>query len=154
MAGLLELLMSFLSRISTFCSHILFQSTSVLTGRKTWLYEYAYRASFFKYEPWVNGSHVDDIYTLFGEPFMEVFRSLLLRGEWNNNDRMVRDVHQKYFANFAYTGFVPLNYSVHLFHFFCEFCIHRVCSRVGISASADICGGIGCLRYADTSADM
>ena len=59
---------------------------------------------------------MDDLYTLFGEPFMEVFRSLLLRGEWNNDDRMVRDLHQKYFANFAYTGFVTLLNKLFVLH--------------------------------------
>ncbi len=86
--------------------------SNAASGKHTWLYEYQYRASFLKYESWVNGSHVDDCYTVFGEPFMETFRSVFLRTEWNDDDRAMAALHQKYFANFAYTGCAIISCSI------------------------------------------
>ena len=37
-----------------------------------------YRQSFLGYADWVNGSHVDDLYSLFGEPFLASIREVLI----------------------------------------------------------------------------
>merc|ERR1719277_370526 len=48
------------------------------SGRSTYVFEFAYRQSFHKYKPWVKGSHCDDMYSVFGEPFMQTFRERFL----------------------------------------------------------------------------
>jgi len=74
------------------------------TGRSTYLYEFAYRQSFFKYKPWIAGSHLDDLYSAFGKPFMKQFVANTLGGEWSKTDMAVSNMIQQYYANFAHTG--------------------------------------------------
>jgi len=74
------------------------------TGRSTYLFEFAYRQSFHKYKPWIQGSHLDDLYSVFGEPFMKQFRETILRDDWSKTDLQVKTMIQHYYANFAYTG--------------------------------------------------
>jgi len=71
---------------------------------RTYYYEYAYRNSFFKYEEGVRASHIDDIHSVFGEPFLQTFRKTILQEEYTMNDAIVKTTVQKYYANFAYTG--------------------------------------------------
>jgi len=74
------------------------------TTHRTYYYEYAYRNSFFKYEDGVQGSHIDDIHSVLGEPFLKTFRQKFLRRRYKKNDKAVKTTVQKYYANFAYSG--------------------------------------------------
>jgi len=74
------------------------------TGRSTYMYEFAYRQSFFKYKPWVAGSHNDDLFSIFGEPFLKSFRERILQDDWSRTDLQVKNIIQHYYSNFAYTG--------------------------------------------------
>ena len=69
----------------------------------SYVYNYKYRHSFMMYPSWVNGSHIDDLYSVFGEPFLEVFRSAVL-GDYNDDDKRMRDIVQNYYHNFAHNG--------------------------------------------------
>ena len=55
------------------------------------------------YPSWVNGSHIDDLYSVFGEPFAEPFRRAIL-GDYNDDDKRMRDIVQNYYHNFAHNG--------------------------------------------------
>ena len=61
-----------------------------------------YRQSFFLYPEWVEGSHADDLYSLFGEIHNKDFRKQL--GEFDDADHDNKDYMMSYFTNFAYTG--------------------------------------------------
>ena len=100
--------------------------------KTTYAYDFHYRQSFLGYADWVNGSHVDDLYSLFGEPFLESIREVLIsvatfhvinffstkysyikpffgfqtihRKNFSDTDRSVSLNVIHYFSNFAYTG--------------------------------------------------
>ena len=68
------------------------------------MYVFKHRQSFLDgYPEWTNGSHVDDMYSILGDPFMTVYRERLL-GDFDEDDRKLSDIVMKYYGNFAYTG--------------------------------------------------
>ena len=38
-------------------------------NRSTYVYDFSYRQSFLGYADWVNGSHLDDLYSVFGNAY-------------------------------------------------------------------------------------
>lgn len=85
------------------CYYILSAST-VMSGGRTYFYEYQHRHRFLQYPQWVNASHLDDLYSVFGEVFMKKLRDVMAMEEFDDTDKSVRDNVQNYYANFAYTG--------------------------------------------------
>jgi carboxylesterase type B len=74
-------------------------------GKSTYHYQFRYRQTFLTgYPDWVNGSHVDDIYSVLGDPFMEVYRKRFLDYDFNETDYTVSNNIMDYYTNFAYTG--------------------------------------------------
>jgi len=75
-------------------------------NRSTYMYEFAYRQSFLKYEAWITSVHMDDIYSIFGPPYMKFFRELILMHPlgFSTTDQEVSTMIQSYYANFIYTG--------------------------------------------------
>ncbi len=73
-------------------------------GGRTYFYDYKHRHSFLQYPDWVTASHIDDLYSVLGEVFMQQFRDLFQLGDFDDTDRHVKNNVQKYYANFAYTG--------------------------------------------------
>ncbi len=49
---------------------------SLSADKATYAYDYSYRQSFMGYADWVNGSHVDDVFSVFGEPFLQPIREV------------------------------------------------------------------------------
>jgi len=76
---------------------------SRLSSKNTYLYEYAYRNSFMKYVPDVTASHIDDLNSIFGEPFLKPLNDYLGR-KFSHEDKRISLNVQKYYSNFAYTG--------------------------------------------------
>ncbi|KAK2164457.1 hypothetical protein LSH36_63g06038 [Paralvinella palmiformis] len=72
----------------------------------TYLYQFRHRQSFLTgYPDWVNGSHIDDIYSVLGDPFMKIFRILFMdEDEFSPEDEIVATNIRNYYTNFAYTG--------------------------------------------------
>lgn len=70
------------------------------------MYKFSHRQSFLTgYPPYINGSHIDDLYSVFGEPFMEFFRERFLDiQDFDEDDKETSDKIQAYYANFAWTG--------------------------------------------------
>ena len=61
-----------------------------------------YAQSFLQYPDWVEGTHSDDLYSLFGEDHNRNFSEFL--GEYNNADHDTKDYVMSYFTKFAWTG--------------------------------------------------
>ena len=53
----------------------------------------------------MTGSHIDDLYSIWGKPYIKLFRNFVL-GKFSEADSIVNDNIVKYYANFAHTGFV------------------------------------------------
>ena len=71
----------------------------------TFKYVYRYRQSFLQYLPWVNGSHLDEIYSVLGPVFMETFRKGYLdKSDFSEDDTRMMDTIMTYWTNFAKTG--------------------------------------------------
>ncbi|ELU17659.1 hypothetical protein CAPTEDRAFT_204250 [Capitella teleta] len=74
-------------------------------GGSTYHYEFQFRHTFLAgYPDWVDGSHVDDLYTVFGQPFMEQYRQIFLRLPWTAPDITAHNLWTSYLSNFAHTG--------------------------------------------------
>jgi bile salt-stimulated lipase len=74
-------------------------------GRSTYHYEYFFRHTFLTgYPDWITGSHLDDMYTVFGDVYLAQYRQFFLRAPWRLQDYQINSVWEKYLANFAYTG--------------------------------------------------
>jgi len=72
---------------------------------KTFQYLFKYRQSFLDgYQYWVEGSHLDDIFTVLGTPFFKHYVENLLRQNWSDTDTALSRQLMTYYANFAYTG--------------------------------------------------
>ena len=66
---------------------------------------YEHRNSFlYGYPQWVTGSHMDEIYSVLAEPFMDTYRHVWLKDDFDEVDTKVKDDVISYFVNFAYTG--------------------------------------------------
>jgi carboxylesterase type B len=75
------------------------------SGKGTYHYQFRYRPTFLTgYPAWVNGSHLDDIYSVLGYPFMEIYRKRFLSFDFNETDYIVSSNIMDYYTNFAYTG--------------------------------------------------
>ena len=71
----------------------------------TYFYSFSYGQSFLSgYPEWCNGSHLNDLYSVFGEIYFKNFRETIL-GDFNDDDRAVSDMIMKYYGNFAHTGY-------------------------------------------------
>ncbi len=70
------------------------------------MYKFSHRQSFLDtYPPFVNGTHVDDLYSILGEPFLEVYRERFLENQdFDEDDKEISRKIQSYYANFAWTG--------------------------------------------------
>jgi len=74
------------------------------TGR-TYQYVFHYRQSFLVgYADWIQGAHIDDLYSILGDIFLEFYRLLILRRPFSLTDRMVSNRIMDYYTNFAHTG--------------------------------------------------
>jgi len=72
---------------------------------KTFQYHFHHRQSFlWGYPEWVEGSHLDDMYSSLGEPFFEFYRERILQRNFSDVDTAIRIQIMNYYANFAYTG--------------------------------------------------
>jgi len=56
------------------------------------------------YPDWVEGSHLDDVFSILGPTFMEVFRRIYLRHDYSAVDKKISDLIMDYYSNFAHTG--------------------------------------------------
>ncbi|CAD5118365.1 DgyrCDS7076 [Dimorphilus gyrociliatus] len=75
------------------------------SDKGTYNYELQHKMTFLDYPKYINGSHVDDCYPLFGEPFLETLRKELKCGEeWKDGDIKFRDNLRAYWYNFVKTG--------------------------------------------------
>ena len=71
----------------------------------TYQYQFHYRQSFLVgYPSWITGSHLDDVYSYLGDPFMKTYRRLDLKADFNATDLFMSEQLMNYFSNFAYTG--------------------------------------------------
>ena len=73
-------------------------------GKSTWAYEMHYAQSFLQYPDWVEGSHSDDLFSVFGEGHYREIRETL--GDYNTADHETKDYVMSYLTNFAWTGLV------------------------------------------------
>ena len=72
----------------------------------TFQYIFHYRQSFLVGFPdWVNGTHLDDVYSILGYPFMESYRRIYLNADFDEQDLIVSDNIMNYYSNFARTGY-------------------------------------------------
>lgn len=72
---------------------------------KTFQYHFQYHQSFLVgYPDWINGTHIDDLYSVFGEPFMLVFKRLFLGADFDDLDKQISENIMDYYSNFAHTG--------------------------------------------------
>ena len=79
-------------------------------GKSTWAYEMHYAQSFLQYPDWVEGSHSDDLFSVFGEGHYREIRETL--GDYNTADHETKDYVMSYLTNFAWTGLVKNNFSI------------------------------------------
>ena len=71
----------------------------------TYRYVFHHRQSFLiEFPDWVNGSNIDDIYSIFGEPFMLAYRRLYLKEEFDALDTLTSERIMNYYSNFAHSG--------------------------------------------------
>jgi hypothetical protein len=49
---------------------------------------------------------MDDLYSIFGDPFFEVVRSDFLKKDFDEGDLKVKDYVMSFYTNFALTGYV------------------------------------------------
>ena len=83
----------------------------LLDSAPTYRYEFQHRQSFLTgYADWVNGSHIDDIYSILGEPYMRAWRLLYLQADFDAVDTQISEHIMNYYSNFAHTGSVQ-NYN-------------------------------------------
>ena len=74
-------------------------------GGSTYNYQFYFNHTFLVgYPDWVQGSHVDDLYSVFGDAFMDVYRRLFLRTDWEDRDYTTSNTWMDYLTNFVYTG--------------------------------------------------
>lgn len=72
---------------------------------KTFSYMFRYRQSFLTgYPEWINGTHLDDLYSILGTPFMQTYRLLVFQLPYDELDTEVMERMMNYYSNFAYTG--------------------------------------------------
>ena len=84
----------------------IFRRSTPGTGA-TYQYVFDHRQSFLDgYPAWVNGSHMDDIYSVLGDPFMRAFRLIYLREDFDAIDLAISGIIMNFYSNFAHTGCV------------------------------------------------
>lgn len=78
---------------------------SLTSEKGAYVFNLQHAMSFLQYPSYVNGSHLDDCYPLFGEPFLlEMRRSFLEKQDWNEGDKQYMKNLRAYWINFAKTG--------------------------------------------------
>lgn len=78
---------------------------SINSNKGTYKFDLQHKISFLDYPGYINGSHVDDCYPIFGEPFLQIIRKELKCGEnWEENDIKFKDNMRAYWYNFVKTG--------------------------------------------------
>lgn len=76
---------------------------------KTFEYYFHYRQTFLVgYPEWINGTHMDDLYSIFGWPYMEPFRRIYLNEDFEEMDLIVSERIMNYYSNFVRTGYTRL----------------------------------------------
>lgn len=78
---------------------------------KTFEYYFHYRQTFLVgYPEWINGTHMDDLYSIFGWPYMEPFRRIYLNEDFEEMDLVVSERIMNYYSNFVRTGYTRYTY--------------------------------------------
>ncbi|CAD5124239.1 DgyrCDS12535 [Dimorphilus gyrociliatus] len=71
----------------------------------SYMFNLQHDMSFLEYPNYINGSHLDDCYPLFGEPFLlDMRHSFLEQQEWSEGDKQYTKNLRSYWLNFVKTG--------------------------------------------------